>query len=50
MKKFKKFREDDDGEGVYEERRDRRHRLSEKRMRSALKRFDVDELMHIEED
>lgn len=49
MKKFKKFREYEDGEDLYESR-DRRQRLNEKRLRSALSQCDVEELLQIQDD
>jgi hypothetical protein len=50
MKKFKKFKDFDDDFYESEEREDRRHRLSEKRMRQALRARNVDELINIEDD
>ena len=47
--KFKKFREFD--EDCYEEeRRERRRRLNEKRMKSAIRALDLDSLLQIEDE
>lgn len=50
MKKFKKFRDYDEHESVYEERSDRARKLNEKRMRSALRARNFDALVDIEDD
>lgn len=47
--KFKKFREFD--EDYYEEERgEKRRRLNEKRMRSAIRTLDLDSLLQIEDE
>lgn len=49
MKRIKKFRDyEEEFDGGSKE--DRRHRLSEKRLRSALKSKDYSKLIDIEED
>ncbi len=49
MKKFKKFKDFDEDYDVVE-RDDRRHKLSEKRLKRALKSRDIDALIDVEED
>jgi hypothetical protein len=50
MKKIKKFRDYDEYDGVYEDRRDRIHKLEEKRMRAALRARNFDRFMDYEDD
>lgn len=50
MKKFKKFKEYDEYDHLYEDRADRTRRLNEKRMRSALRAKNIDQLVNIEDD
>lgn len=47
MKKFKKFKEYDDD--MYESREDRGQHLKEKRIRSALRSRDFDQLIDMED-
>jgi hypothetical protein len=50
MKKFKKFKEYNDYDELIEQRSDRSHKLSEKRMLSALRRRDAIRLIDIEDE
>lgn len=47
--KFKKFREFDE-DYIDEERDEKRRRLTEKRMRNAIRQRDLDRLLEIEDD
>lgn len=49
MKKIKKFRDYEDYDGVYEDRRDRVRKIEEKRMRVALKTRNFDGFMDYED-
>lgn len=48
MKKFKKFSEYD--EDLYEDRSDRRRHLKEKRMQSALRSKNIDQLIDMDDE
>lgn len=50
MKKFKKFKDYDDYGEMNEQRSDRFQRLTEKKMRMALRQRNVDRLVDIEDD
>lgn len=50
MKKFKKFKDYDDYGEMTESRFDRTRKLNEKRMKSALRQMNVDQLIYIEDD